>query len=88
MNTISGILILRSHQILTFRYKFFRCVNLHNRLVFKMKISRLFLCPDIQIANIKYPITGRKGSEFYAIYRTRSRAGSKEDGLIDLPEKL
>lgn len=36
----------------------------------------------------EYPLMGRKGSEFYAIYRTRSRAESEADGLADVPEKL
>lgn len=53
-----------------------------------MRINRLFLCPDIPESNHIYPITGRKGVEIYAIYRTRSRAGSKTDGLVDVPEKL
>ena len=54
----------------------------------EMKIIRLFLCPDILKINRKYPITGRKGDEIYAIYRTGSRAGSETDGLADVPEEL
>lgn len=53
-----------------------------------MKIVRLFLCPDILEFISKYPITGRKGAENYAIYRTGSRAGSKADGLVDVFKKL
>ena len=54
----------------------------------EMKIVRLFLCPDILKFICKYPITGRKGAEIYAIYRTGSRAGGEADGLADIPEKL
>ncbi len=54
----------------------------------EMKIVRLFLCPDILKFICKYPITGRKGAEIYAIYRTGSRAGGKADGLVDVFEKL
>lgn len=54
----------------------------------EMKIVRLFLCPDILKFICKYPITGRKGAGIYAIYRTRSRLGSKADELADVPEKL
>lgn len=61
---------------------------LHSRLVFKMRISRLFLCPEILKFNHKYPIMGRKGVEIYAIYCNGSRAGSEADGLVDVLEKL
>lgn len=44
--------------------------------------------PGYSKADSKYPITGRKGAENYAIYRTGSRAGSEADGLVDVPEKL
>ena len=44
--------------------------------------------PGYSKTDSKYPITGRKGAEIYAIYRTGSRAGSKADGLADVPEKL
>lgn len=44
--------------------------------------------PGYAKTDSKYPITGRKGAEIYAIYRTGSRAGSKADGLVDVPEKL
>lgn len=44
--------------------------------------------PGYSKLDSKYPITGRKGAEIYAIYRTGSRAGGKADGLVDVPEKL
>ena len=44
--------------------------------------------PGYSKTDSKYPIMGRKGAEIYAIYRTRSRAGSEADGLIDVLEKL
>ena len=61
---------------------------LHSRLIFKMRISRLFLCPGYSKTGSKYPITGRKGDEIYAIYCTGSRAGSEAHGLVDVFEKL
>lgn len=57
-------------------------------MVFKTRINRLFLCPDIEKNTEKYPVTGRRGSEDYAIYRAGSGAKSETDGLIDLPENL
>lgn len=44
--------------------------------------------PGYSKTDSKYPITGRKGAEIYAIYRTGSRAGGKADGLVDVLKKL
>lgn len=57
---------------------------LHSRMVFKTKITRLFLCPDI-CKKEKCQVQGRRGSENYAIYCTRSCVSGKANGLADVP---
>lgn len=57
-------------------------------MVFKNENHPAVFMPGYSKNPQKYPITGRKGSEIHAIYCAGSRAGSKADGLIDLPEKL
>lgn len=62
--------------------------ELHSRLVFKNENQSAIFMPGYSKTDSKYPITGRKGAEIYAIYRTGSRAGGEADGLVDVPEKL
>lgn len=57
-------------------------------MVFKNENHPAIFMPGYAKSDSKYPITGRKGAEIYAIYRTGSRAGSKADGLVDVSEKL
>lgn len=57
-------------------------------MVFKNENQSAIFMPGYSKIDSKYPITGRKGAENYAIYRTGSRAGSEADGLADVPEKL
>ncbi len=61
---------------------------LHSRLVFKYENQSAIFMPGYLKTDSKYLITGRKGVEIYAIYRTGSRAGSKADGFVDVPEEL
>lgn len=57
-------------------------------MVFRNEDCPAIFMPGYSKTDSKYPITGRKGAEIYAIYRTGSRAGSEADGLVDVPEKL
>lgn len=57
-------------------------------MVFKNENHPAIFMPGYVKSDSKYPITGRKGAEIYAIYRAGSRAGSKADGLADVSEKL
>ena len=57
-------------------------------MVFKNENQSAIFMPGYSKIDSKYPITGRKGAENYATYRTGSRAGSEADGLVDVPEKL
>lgn len=57
-------------------------------MVFRNEDRPAIFMPGYSKTDSKYPITGRKGAEIYAIYRTGSRAGGEADGLVDVPEKL
>ena len=57
-------------------------------MVFRNENCPAIFMPGYAKTDSKYPIKGRKGAEIYAIYCTGSRAGSKADGLADVPEKL
>lgn len=57
-------------------------------MVFRNEDCPAIFMPGYSKTDSKYPITGRKGAEIYAIYCTGSRAGGKADGLVDVLEKL
>ena len=63
-------------------------MQLHSRMVFKKEDHPAIFMPGYLKLAVKYPITGRKGDDIYALCCAGSGAESETDRPADLSEKL